>query len=180
MESSLSDTIKSHANPTTAPDRGTPGTETRKTHLKFPNLANQPIVNTKRDNPSRQARISWSQAKIEIFFERSRAAPKSVSGGAAIYLSCFFDLRFLAFFLAAFFFAAFFFAAFFGTFIPSALASESAIAIACFRLLTFRPERPLLSVPALRFFIARPTLADAFFEYFRAISVLPVTRKQSS
>jgi hypothetical protein len=78
-----------------------------------------------------------------------------------------FDLRFLAVF----------FAAFFGTFTPSALASESAMAIACFRLLTFRPERPLLRVPALRFFIARPTLADAFFEYFRAMIVLPVTRK---
>jgi hypothetical protein len=82
-----------------------------------------------------------------------------------------FDFRFLA---------VFFFAAFFGTFVPSALASESAMAIACLRLLTFRPERPLLRVPALRFFIARPTLADAFFEYFRAMIVLPVTRKQSS
>jgi hypothetical protein len=29
-------------------------------------------------------------------------------------------------------------------------------------------------VPALRFFIARPTLADAFFEYFRAMIILPV------
>jgi hypothetical protein len=66
------------------------------------------------------------------------------------------------------------FATFFGTFAPAALASESPIAIACLRLLTFRPERPLRSVPALRFFIARPTLADAFFEYFRAMIVLPV------
>jgi hypothetical protein len=66
------------------------------------------------------------------------------------------------------------FATFFGTFAPAALASESPIAIACLRLLTFRPERPLFSVPALRFFIARPTLADAFFEYFRAMIVLLV------
>jgi hypothetical protein len=29
----------------------------------------------------------------------------------------------------------------------------------------------------LRFFIARPTLADAFFEYFRAMIILPVVRK---
>jgi hypothetical protein len=72
-----------------------------------------------------------------------------------------------------------FFAAFFGTFAPLALASDSPIAIACFRLLTFRPERPLFSVPALRFFIARSTLAAAFFEYFgaecfRAMTLLPV------
>jgi hypothetical protein len=46
--------------------------------------------------------------------------------------------------------------------------------IACFRLVTFLPERPLFSVPALRFLIARSTLADAFFEYFRAMDMLPV------
>jgi hypothetical protein len=85
-----------------------------------------------------------------------------------------FDLRpdFLAVFL--------FFAVFFGTFFPSALASESAMAMACLRLLTFRPDRPLFKVPALRFFIARPTLADAFLEYFRAMIILPVARQQSS
>jgi hypothetical protein len=76
------------------------------------------------------------------------------------------------------FLAAFrFFAAFFGTFLPSALASESPIAIACLRLLTLRPDRPLFNVPALRFFIARSTLADAFFEYFRAMNILPVAGK---
>jgi hypothetical protein len=32
-------------------------------------------------------------------------------------------------------------------------------------------------VPALRSFIARSTLADAFFEYFRAMNGLPVTGK---
>ena len=76
-------------------------------------------------------------------------------------------------FFAVFFFEAFrFFAAFFGTFLPLALASDSPIAIACLRLLTFLPERPLFSVPALRFFIARLTSADAFFEYLRAIAFL--------
>jgi len=29
----------------------------------------------------------------------------------------------------------------------------------------------------LRFFIARPTLADAFFEYFRAMTLLPIAGK---
>jgi hypothetical protein len=70
-----------------------------------------------------------------------------------------------------------FFAVFFGTFIPAALASDSPIAIACLRLLTFRPERPLLSFPALRSFIARSTLPEAFFEYFRTMMVLPVAGK---
>jgi hypothetical protein len=65
---------------------------------------------------------------------------------------------------------------FFGTFAPAALASERPIAIACLRLLTFMPDRPLFKVPVLRFFIARSTLADAFFEYFRAMIVLPLAR----
>ena len=52
---------------------------------------------------------------------------------------------------------------FFGTLAPRLRASERPIAIACFRLLTFLPERPLLSVPALRFFIARLTLLAAPF-----------------
>jgi hypothetical protein len=78
-----------------------------------------------------------------------------------------------AYFFALRFFP-FFFEAFFGTFASAALASESPIAIACLRLLTFLPDRPLFKVPALRFFIARPTLADAVFEYFRAMTILPV------
>jgi hypothetical protein len=69
------------------------------------------------------------------------------------------------------------FAVFFGTFAPAALASERPIAIACLRLVTFLPDRPLLKVPDLRSFIARSTLADAFFEYFRAMIFLPVTGK---
>ena len=80
-----------------------------------------------------------------------------------------FDFRFLALFL--------FFEAFLGTFAPRALASERPMAIACLRLLTLRPDRPLFRVPALRSFIARLTLADAFFEYFSAMIILPVTRK---
>jgi hypothetical protein len=75
------------------------------------------------------------------------------------------------------FFAVFFLAVFFGTFLPSALASESPIAMACLRLVTFLPERPLFKVPALRFFITRSTSADAFFEYFRAMILLPVAAK---
>ena len=80
------------------------------------------------------------------------------------------------------FFAAFFFDAFFGTFAPAALASDRPIAMACLRLLTLRPDRPLFSVPALRFFIARSTLAADFFEYFRAetfraMTLLPVAGK---
>jgi hypothetical protein len=67
-----------------------------------------------------------------------------------------------------------FFAVFFGTFCPAARASDSPIAIACLRLLTVLPDRPLFKVPALRFFIARPTLAAAFFEYFRAMTILPI------
>jgi hypothetical protein len=43
--------------------------------------------------------------------------------------------------------------------------------------LTVLPERPLFRVPALRFFIARSTSADALFEYFRAMDDLPVTGK---
>jgi hypothetical protein len=63
-------------------------------------------------------------------------------------------------------------ALFFGTFAPAALASERPMAIACLRLLTFRPERPLFNVPAFRFFIARSTVVEAFFEYLRAMTVL--------
>lgn len=62
---------------------------------------------------------------------------------------------------------------FFGTLAPLARASDSPIAIACLRLFTLRPERPLRSVPDLRFFSARPTLADAFLEYLRAMLILP-------
>jgi hypothetical protein len=86
----------------------------------------------------------------------------------------FFAFRFLAVF---FFFVVLFLEAFFGTFFPSARASERPIAIACLRLVTFLPDRPLFNVPALRFFITRSTSAEALFEYFRAMMVLPVAGK---
>jgi hypothetical protein len=44
----------------------------------------------------------------------------------------------------------YFFDRFFGTLAPFLRASERPIAIACFLLLTFLPDLPLLSVPALR------------------------------
>jgi hypothetical protein len=56
---------------------------------------------------------------------------------------------------------------FFGTLAPSLRASERPIAIACFLLFTFLPDRPLFSVPVLRFFMARLTFFAAPFEYFR-------------
>src|SRR4051812_39481646 len=86
----------------------------------------------------------------------------------------FFAVFLLVFLLDVFdaFFAVFFADAralfFGGTFLPSRRASDRPMAIACLRLLTLRPEPPLFNVPALRFFIARPTLADAPLEYLRA------------
>ena len=51
---------------------------------------------------------------------------------------------------------------FFGTFAPARRACDKPIAIACLRLVTLRPERPLRSVPRLRSCIARFTFCDAF------------------
>src|SRR6185437_3211808 len=59
-----------------------------------------------------------------------------------------------------------------GTFAPARRASERPMAIACLRLFTLRPERPLRSVPALRSCIARLTLLWAFFPY-RAMRIAP-------
>jgi hypothetical protein len=53
-----------------------------------------------------------------------------------------------------------------GTLAPALRASESPIAIACFRLVTRLPERPLLNVPSLRSCIARSTFCWAFRPYF--------------
>jgi hypothetical protein len=44
--------------------------------------------------------------------------------------------------------------------------------MACLRLLTLLPLRPLLSVPFLRFFMARSTYLEAPLEYLRAILFL--------
>ena len=74
-------------------------------------------------------------------------------------------LRFVLFLEDVLFFGA-------GTFPPARRASESPIAIACLRLVTFFPERPLFSVPALRSFIALATFCEAFFPYLLAIAFL--------
>src|SRR6516164_1260147 len=50
---------------------------------------------------------------------------------------------------------------FLGTFLPSRRASARPIAIACLRLVTFLPLRPLRSVPRLRLRIARATFFTA-------------------
>src|ERR1044071_5107952 len=52
-----------------------------------------------------------------------------------------------------------------GTFPPARRASERPIAIACLRLFTFFPDRPLFSLPRLRSCIARLTFCCAFFPY---------------
>src|SRR3954463_13418169 len=94
-----------------------------------------------------------------------RKAASKVRGRLRLYF--FDDLRFD--FLRPPFFPVFFF----GTFFPALRASERPIAMACLRLLTFFPERPLFSVPFLRFFIARSTFLDAPLEYFLAIRFSP-------
>ena len=53
-----------------------------------------------------------------------------------------------------------------GTFAPFSRASDRPIAIACFLLVTLRPEPPLLSVPLFRLCIARLTLLPAALPYF--------------
>jgi hypothetical protein len=71
------------------------------------------------------------------------------------------------FFGAAFFVVDFFAAAFFvGTFAPFFLASESPMAIACLRLVTFLPEPPLRKVPFFILFTADSTPFPAPLEYF--------------
>jgi hypothetical protein len=73
------------------------------------------------------------------------------------------------FFAVVLFLAAFFFGA--GTFAPFSRASDKPMAIACLRLVTFLPLRPLVNVP---FFLRRMALSTVFcdfFEYF-AITIL--------
>jgi hypothetical protein len=50
-----------------------------------------------------------------------------------------------------------------GTFAPDFRACDSPIAIACLRLFTFLPERPLFSFPRFFSCIAFSTFSDAFF-----------------
>jgi len=59
-----------------------------------------------------------------------------------------------------------------GTLAPARRASDRPIAIACLRLLTLRPERPLRNVPALRSCMTFFTFEEALRLYFRAITAL--------
>jgi hypothetical protein len=59
---------------------------------------------------------------------------------------------------------------FFGTLPPAFRASDNPIAIACFLLVTFFPERPLLSVPFFRSCIAFSTFSCAFLPYLAIIT----------
>src|SRR4029078_4683080 len=56
-----------------------------------------------------------------------------------------------------------------GTFLPARRASDRPMAIACLRLVTFLPLRPLLSVPRFFLCIALFTSFEADFEYLRAM-----------
>jgi len=76
----------------------------------------------------------------------------------------------VVFFGAVFFFAALFLEAFFavflgGTFLPSLRASERPMAMACLRLFTVAPLRPLFSWPRFSSCIAFSTFFCAAFEY---------------
>jgi hypothetical protein len=59
-----------------------------------------------------------------------------------------------------------------GTLPPSRRASESPMAMACLRLVTFLPERPLFSFPRFISCMFSSTLSDAFFPYLLAIQNL--------
>lgn len=56
-----------------------------------------------------------------------------------------------------------------GTFFPAARASDKPMAIACLRLVTFLPDRPLRRVPAFLSCIAFSTFAPAALLYFVAM-----------
>jgi hypothetical protein len=53
-----------------------------------------------------------------------------------------------------------------GTLPPARRASDNPIAMACLRLVTFLPDRPLLSVPRFRSCMAFSTFREAFLPYF--------------
>jgi hypothetical protein len=97
---------------------------------------------------------------------------------ADFFAADFFEADFFAddFFEADFFAEDFFDPPFFaGTFAPARRASDSPIAIACLRLVTFLPEPPLRSFPALRSCITFLTFDCAFFPYFAMSLLLVVT-----
>src|SRR5437660_5075537 len=56
-----------------------------------------------------------------------------------------------------------------GTLPPAFRASDNPIAIACFLLVTFLPERPLLRVPFFRSCIAFSTFSEAFLPYLAIV-----------
>ena len=58
---------------------------------------------------------------------------------------------------------------FLGTFAPARRASDSPIAIACFRLVTFFFDLPLFNVPLFRSSIAFLTFSCAFFPYLAIV-----------
>ena len=66
-----------------------------------------------------------------------------------------------------------------GTLPPSRRASDKPIAIACLRLFTFLPDRPLLSVPCLRSCIAFSTFDCAFLPYRAMMRLLVWTGGRS-
>ena len=61
-----------------------------------------------------------------------------------------------------------------GTLPPAFRACDKPIAIACLRLFTFLPDRPLLSLPRFRSCIAFSTFSDAFFSYLAIAAFLLV------
>src|SRR6185369_18049575 len=80
----------------------------------------------------------------------------------------FFDERFLPPFFELFFppfFEPFFEPFLEGTLSPSARASDSPIAMACLRLVTFLPERPLFNSPRFISCMALSTFLPAFLPY---------------
>jgi len=78
--------------------------------------------------------------------------PRPSGRGSAVLAIAFVSSDYLAFF--------------YGTFLPFSRASDRPMAIACFRLLTVLPLRPLFNVPLLRLCSALFTSSDADFEYF--------------
>src|SRR5947207_12369430 len=102
-----------------------------------------------RRNVQIAAKLRRARTNLNIFHLRGRRFSSLSHFGISFYLShLFFDEDF-----------------FFGTFPPSLRASDNPMAIACFLLVTFLPERPLFSVPSLRSCIAFLTFFCAFFPY---------------
>jgi hypothetical protein len=56
-----------------------------------------------------------------------------------------------------------------GTLPPARRASDNPMAIACLRLFTVLPERPLFSFPRFRSCIAFSTFSDAFLPYLAIV-----------